>query len=299
MTIREYVLVDAIAGGISLHFTRIENAKNRLTYDGNSTTALPGTLVCDENNPTCAGQIADAVNAHKYAGDTYDFYLSRHGRDSLNGMGMSLISTVRHCEAGAPCPFQNAFWNGTQMAYGAGFSSADDVVGHELTHGVTDFTSNLLSYYQSGAINESLSDVWGEFIDQTNGSGTDTPAVKWQLGEDVPIIGPNGVNGAIRDMANPPAFGDPDKMTSPNYFTGSADNGGVHQNTGVNNKAAFLMTDGGTFNGKTVVGLGIDKVAKIYYEAQTNLLTSGSNYADLYNYPTICSRRATTSSARA
>src|SRR6266852_3910310 len=125
VTIREYVLVDAIAGGISLHFTRIENAKNRLTYDGNSTGVLPGTLVCDESDPTCANGvtlgIADAVNAHKYAGDTYDFYLSRHGRDSLNGMGMSLISTVRHCPTGAPCPFQNAFWNGTQMAYGAGF----------------------------------------------------------------------------------------------------------------------------------------------------------------------------------
>ena len=147
---------------------------------------------------------------------------------------------------------------------GAGFSAADDVVGHELTHGVTDFTSNLLSYYQSGAINESLSDVWGEFIDQTNGSGTDTPAVKWLLGEDIP-----GFPGGIRNMSDPTQFSDPDKMTSPNYFTGSADNGGVHQNTGINNKAAFLMTDGGTFNGKTVVGLGIDKVAKIYYEAQT------------------------------
>jgi len=279
VTIREFVLVDAIMGGISLHFNQIENAKNRLTYDGNSTTTLPGTLVCNESNPTCTGQIADAVSAHKYAGDTYDFYLSRHGRDSLNGLGMTLISTVRHCEAGAPCPFQNAFWNGTQMAYGAGYSAADDVVGHELTHGVTQFTSNLFSYYQSGAINESLSDVWGEFIDQTNGSGTDTPAVKWLMGEDVP-----GTPGGFRNMANPPAFGDPDTMTSLNYFTGPEDNGGVHQNTGINNKAAFLMTDGGAFNGKTVVGLGIDKVAKIYYEAQTNLLTSGSNYADLYNY---------------
>jgi len=84
-------------------------------------------------------------------------------------------------------------------------------------------------------------------------------------------------------MADPTQFGDPDKMTSPLYFTGPQDNGGVHQNTGINNKAAFLMTDGGTFNGKTIVGLGIDKVAKIYYEAQINLLTSGSNYADLYN----------------
>ncbi len=278
VTIREFVLVDAIGGGISLNFNQIENAKNRQTYDANNTTVLPGTLVCDETNPSCTGGISDAVLAHKYAGDTYDFYLNKHGRDSLNNAGMALISTVRYCDGVSPCPLQNAFWNGTQMAYGAGFSAADDVVGHELTHGVTQFESNLFSFYQSGAINESFSDVWGEFVDQVNGSGTDTPAVKWLLGEDIPGL------GAIRNMANPPAFSDPDKMTSPNYFTGPQDNGGVHRNTGINNKAAFLMTDGGTFNAITVTALGIDKVAKIYYEAQTNLLTSGSNYADLYNY---------------
>jgi uncharacterized repeat protein (TIGR01451 family) len=280
VTVREFVLVDAIGGGISLHFNQIADARNRQTYDANSTTTLPGTLICNESNPTCTGTaITDAVNAHKYAGDTYDFYFSKHARDSLDGLGMALISTVRYCDGVSPCPLTNAFWNGTQMAYGAGYSAADDVVGHELTHGVTDFTSNLLSYYQSGAINESLSDVWGEFVDQVNGSGTDTPGVKWLIGEDIP-----GSPGGIRNMADPPAFGDPDRMTSANYFTGSLDNGGVHRNTGINNKAAFLMTDGGTFNGKTVVGLGIDKVAKIYYEAQVNLLTSGSNYADLYNY---------------
>ena len=278
VTIREFVLVDAIGGGISLHFNQITDARNRLTYDGNSTASLPGTLVCNEGNPTCAGQIADAVSAHIYAGDTYDFYLSRHARDSLNNAGMSLISTVRHCPAGDPCPMQNAFWNGTQMAYGLGFSAADDVVGHELTHGVTEFESGLFYYYQSGAINESFSDVWGEFVDQVNGAGTDTAPVKWLMGEDVPVI------GAIRNMANPPQFGDPDRMQSPNYYTGAADGGGVHTNSGVNNKAAFLMTDGGTFNSITVTGLGIDKVAKIYYEAQVNLLTSGSSYADLYNY---------------
>ncbi len=282
VTIREFVLVDAIDGGISLHFNQITDAKNRLTYDGNSMATLPGTLVCNESDPTCAGgaAIPDAVSAHRYAGDTYDFYLNRHGRDSLNGAGMSLISTVRHCPASG-CPYNNASWDGTQMKYGAGWSAADDVVAHEFTHGVTQFESGLLYYYQSGAINESFSDVWGEFVDQVNLSGTDTPTVKWLIGEDIP-----GIPGGIRNMANPPAFGDPDRMTSPNYFTGEypTDNGGVHTNSGINNKAAFLMTDGGTFNAITVTALGIDKVAKIYYEAQTNLLTSGSNYADLYNY---------------
>ena len=162
------------------------------------------------------------------------------------------------------------------MLYGDGFASADDVVGHELTHGVTQFESNLLYYYQSGAINESLSDVFGEFVDLTNGVGNDTAGVRWLLGEDLSI-------GAIRNMANPPAFGDPDRMTSSLYTGTTSDNGGVHTNSGVNNKAASLMVDGGTFNGHTVTALGIDKVARFYYKAQVDLLTSGSDYSDLGN----------------
>ncbi|HET9907107.1 MAG TPA: M4 family metallopeptidase, partial [Anaerolineales bacterium] len=170
------------------------------------------------------------------------------------------------------------FWSGTQMVYGNlfGFARADDVVGHELTHGVTQYESNLFYYYQSGAINESFSDLWGEYYDQTNSQGTDTAAVKWQIGEDVTGY------GAFRNMSDPAAFGDPDRMSSPNYHTGDDDNGGVHHNSGLNNKAVYLMVDGGSFNGKTVTALGWDKTAAIYYEAQTNLLLSGSDYSDLY-----------------
>ncbi|TDI85044.1 MAG: hypothetical protein E2O74_04085, partial [Chloroflexi bacterium] len=86
-----------------------------------------------------------------------------------------------------------------------------------------------------------------------------------------------------RDMENPPAYGDPDNMTSANYWFGETDNGGVHTNSGVNNKAVYLMTDGGSFNSYTISGIGVDKVAGIYYEVQTTLLTSGSDYGDLYN----------------
>src|SRR5439155_26876159 len=92
--------------------------------------------------------------------------------------------------------------------------------------------------------------------------------------------------GAIRNMQNPPASNEgpqPDKMTSPFYYLGVDDNGGIHRNNGINNKAAYLMVDGGTFNSQTITPLGITKVAKIYYEVQTHLLTSGSDYADLYD----------------
>lgn len=278
LDIRELVLVDAHTGGVALHFNQVHTALDRDIYDNQNSElfGLPGNgPVRTEGGP--ASGIADVNAAYDYSGNTYDFYSSHHGRDSLDDAGMTLVSTVRYCPDAFNCPYLNAFWNGSQMVYGEGFAAADDVVGHELTHGVTEFTSSLFYYYQSGAINESFSDIWGEFIDQTNLAGDDTPGVKWLMGEDIPGF------GAIRDMEDPTAFGDPDKITSPNYYTGSADNGGVHANSGVNNKATFLMTDGGSFNGKTVTGLGIDKVAAIYYEVQLNLLTSGSDYGDLYN----------------
>ncbi len=276
--LKEFVMVDAHTGAIALHFNLIMTVKNREIYDNANTAgqSLPGpTIERAEGDPAHAVQ--DVNDAYDFSGDTYDFFFANHGRDSLDNAGMTLISTVRHCDPSFGCPMQNAFWNGAQMAYGEGFA-VDDVVAHELTHAVTQFTSNLIYQNQSGAINESFSDVWGEFVDLTNGAGTDTSAVRWQLGEDVP-----GGIGAIRNLQDPPVFNDPDKVTSALYRCTSADNGGVHSNSGVNNKAVYLMTDGDTFNGITVAGIGIIKVAKIYYEAQTNILTSGSTYLNLYN----------------
>jgi bacillolysin len=274
--INEFIVVDAKTGVISLHFNQVPYAKNRLTYDGNNTTALPGTLVCNESNHTCSGGIQDAVFAHVYAGKTYDFYATNFGRDGIDNAGMTIISTVRHCETGYPCPYANAFWDGSQMAYGQGYSVAEDVVAHELTHGITSRESNLFYYYQSGAINESFSDIFGELVQQSDPSGTVTPATKWLLGEDLSI-------GAIRSMKNPTSYNNPDKMTSGFYNLTGTDNGGVHTNSGIGNKSAYLMADGDTFNGKTVVGLGLTKVAKIFYEVNSNLLISGSDYLDLYN----------------
>lgn len=274
---RELVLVDAHIGAIALHFNQVDSILNRVIYDNEDIPGLglPGNLTCSEG--TCSGSNTDDYfNAYVYAGATYNFYTTFHSRDSLDGAGMTLVSTVRYCPNSSLCPYPNAYWNGHQMVYGWGYASADDVVGHEMTHGVTENTSRLFYYYQSGAINEALSDIWGEFIDQTDGMGNDSANVRWLMGEDLPI-------SAIRSMSNPPAFGDPDKMSSSNFSCDARDNGGVHINSGVANKAAFLMVDGGTFNGKTVTGLGITKTAKIFYEAQTHLLTSASDYRDLYN----------------
>jgi Zn-dependent metalloprotease len=275
----EFVLIDARRGSVTLHFSQIDAAKNRLIYDNQNNPAfgLPGNgPVRVEGGPVTG--ILDVDNAYDYAGATYDFYWTNHGRDSIDGAGMALIQTVRYCPDATDCPYDNAFWSGSQMVYGAGYASGDDIVAHEMTHGVTDYESNLFYYMQSGAINESFSDIWGEFIDQgyTNGNDTDGAAVDWLMGEDI-------AGGAIRDMSNPPAFGDPDRMGSALYYCGTDDGGGVHWNSGVGNKAAYLMAAGGVFNGYSVAGIGNVKTAAIFYEVQTNMLTSGSDYQDLHD----------------
>lgn len=272
---RQQCFVNAANGEIALSFTLIHTARNRRIFDSANTDGDPGMLARSEGG--AVSSVTDVNLAYEFFGDTYDFYQSEHGRDSIDGNGSILSATVRFCPPDFPeCPFPNAFWDGSRMYFGEGFAAADDVVAHELTHGVTERTSDLIYFSQSGALNESFSDVWGEIIDQGNGAGTDTPGVKWLMGEDVPGF------GALRNMANPPQFGDPDTTCSPNWSTDPLDNLGVHSNSGINNKLAFLLVDGGSFNGRTVTGMGRSKVADLYYEVQTRLITSGASFLDLY-----------------
>jgi bacillolysin len=300
-------LVDATHGEVVLVVSELKTARDRLICD------LRGVPV-DLNNPvayrcdTVAGgpavgrtetgpvsAVGDVNQAYEFLGHTYSFYRNRFGRDSIDGRGMRLRATVRACH-NVPgfCPYDNAFWDGAQMVFGAGYAGADDVVGHELTHGVTDHTSQLVYAFQSGAINEALSDIMGEFIDQTNGAGADTPATRWQIGEDLPGGLP------IRDMADPsaplsefacddpdvvfPPGCQPDRVGSPLYATVpmTLDNGGVHINSGIANKAAYLLGEPGThsFNGHSVTGIGLAKSIQLWYRAMLGL-TSGGDYEDL------------------
>src|SRR5262245_4551513 len=277
------VLVDARSGAVALAFEDLEYAKDRLVCDDENkkTTnwACPSATVLrrSEGGPAVVPANDEINVAYDTTGAVYDFY-ANFGRDSLNDQGMAIKSTVRVCVPGDSCPYANAFWDGTQMAFGQEFTRADDVVGHELTHGVTQYTSGLLYYYQSGAINESISDVMGELFDQQYAEGSDGPTFDWQLGEDLPT-------GTIRSMSQPPLYGQPDQMTSPLWTTTAKvqvlDAGGVHKNSGVGNKAAYLMAAGGDFKGQTYTGIGNEKVARIWY-ATDQLLTSGADYADLY-----------------
>jgi bacillolysin len=273
--LREQVWIDAKTGDPLLHFNQIDTARNRLIYNAASGASLPGTLARSEGGAATGNSDVDA--AYRYAGDTYDYYFTQHGRDSYDGAGATLKSTVDYCPSVASCPYANAFWNGSQMVYGHGFPQADDVDAHELTHAVTERTANLFYYMQSGALNEAFSDIFGETVDLTNTGGTDTPAVRWKMGED--ILG----SGALRNMMDPGEFFDPGRVTDENFSCSPADNGGVHQNSGVLNHFYALLVDGGTYNAQTVTGIGLTKAGKIAYRALTVYLLSGSNFADAAN----------------
>lgn len=280
--VREFVVVDAVTGIVLLSFSLVETAKEYETYDAAGGTSVAPPPECTEIDPSCsASLVPEARAAHIYVGTAWDYFDQEHGADATAWTGGPILSAVR---VGGPASM-NAFWTGTFLVFGqgGGFEFAQDVVAHELTHAFTQATSGLIYFGESGAINESLSDLWGELIDEHQavpGSITspptelDGPVHRWLLGED-------STNGAARDMEDPPAFGDPDRMTAPEYQCNLMDNGGVHTNSGVNNKAVSLMSDGGSFNGETVTGIGYAKASALYYELQTNRLFSSADYGDL------------------
>ena len=281
--VNELVLVDAHNSEAVLQFSQIYDALYRQIYDaGNIGLDVQGDLVRVENDPETGETDVDL--AYEFLGDSYNFYFSHHERDSIDDNGQPLIAHVRYCDGNKKrnpnqlCPKSGAYWNSfrEKMYFGEDWV-ADDIVGHELTHGVTHHTSKLRYINQSGAISEAFSDIWGEFIDLENDKGTDTPGVKWLLGEDLPWP-----FTYLRNMANPPDRAMPDRMSSSNFYKGNDDNGGVHHNSGVGSKLAYLLTDGDNFNGYTISEMGISKVADLFYEVQTHLLNSASDYPDLY-----------------
>jgi Zn-dependent metalloprotease len=289
------VLVDARTAAVELVLSAEPQARNRSVCDAANrqlnltdpaasrcgTAALPVT----RSETGAVTGIAAVDNVHRYLGDSYDFFRSRFGRDSVDNAGLPLKATVRICDTSGTCPYDNAFWNGEQIAVGAALAGADDVIAHELTHAVTQYTANLFYAYQSGAINESMSDVFGEFVDLTNGNDGTGTQTRWLMGEDITS---GSLAGGLRNLADPTAYAQPDRMTSSLYEPDRGtvandpgnDNGGVHTNSGVGNKAAALIVDGGTFNGRTITGIGIDRAAQIYYRTLL-MLPSGSDYAVL------------------
>lgn len=215
-----------------------------------------------------------AVDAHVNAGKVYDYYKKTFNRNSFDDKGAKLISAVHVGES-----WNNAAWNGVQMMYGDGdgktfipLSAGLDVIGHELTHAVTEHTANLVYKNESGALNESLSDIMGVMVEKKS----------WDLGADIYTPGKPG--DALRSLKDPasipnplkPGEGYPDHYNK--RYTGTADNGGVHINSSINNKAAYLVSEGGTHYNVKVTGVGREATEKIYYRALTKYLTANSDF---------------------
>ncbi len=267
----------------------------------NGTSDLgPSDLATDTDNEWTDGA---NVDAHTYAGYTYDYYFKRFGRRGLDNANIRIRSIThpvnRQDFATVPSSvfglyYVNAFYAGNGvMVYGEGLppnvvllprrtswnylAGALDVVGHELSHGVTDFTSQLIYRGESGALNEAFSDIMGtsiEYFFQTPGDGP--LHADYLLGEDV--VTPGG----IRSMSDPGAFGHPDHYSR--RYTGLADNGGVHTNSGIANQAFYLAIEGGTnrTSGLGVQGVGganREQIEKVFYRAFTQLMPANSTFA--------------------
>ena len=251
------------------------------TYDMNTSTNYGSAVdFIDSNNVwnnVNAQQDEVATDAHWGLEMTYDYYLNKHNRNSIDGNGFKLKAYV-HFDNN----YANAYWDGQRMTFGDGNSSmgplvALDIVGHEITHGLTSYTANLDYQDESGAMNEAFSDIFGTAIEFYAKPAT----ANWLIGEDIGF--------AMRSMSDPNSKGDPDTYMGVNYYVGSADNGGVHTNSGVLNYLFFLLSDGDVGvndnnDAYTVNGLGVDTAAQITYRALTVYLTNTSQYADARFY---------------
>jgi Zn-dependent metalloprotease len=238
------------------------------------------------------------VDAHYGASKVYDYFLNVHGRNGIDGAGgprtlasingTALISSNVHFGKS----FNNAFWTDSknQMYYGDGDGSQFtalvtlDICGHEMTHGITSRTAGLTYSNESGALNESFSDVFGAMV-ELYAEGVETTNT-WRIGEDA--YTPATAGDALRYMDTPHSAGnygytandDPDHYSE--RYTGTGDSGGVHINSGIPNHVFYLVAKGGTHAhivGPTVTGIGADKAARIWYKALTTYMTSSTNFA--------------------
>ncbi len=222
--------------------------------------------------------VQNGVQIHYGAENTYDYFLNVHGRDSFDGNGTTMRSFGSYRTG-----WVNATWTGSSVRFGDGDGvdygplTALDVVGHEYGHGVVEFSANLDYSYQSGALNESFADIFGNAVERYARGTTD-----WLLGADFALAG-----DPFRSMADPKLYGDPDTFMGENWHPSSdtTDNGGVHTNSGVQNKWFYILSEGEADTNDLgwtydVAGIGFDAADAIAYRNLTVYLTSDSDYAD-------------------
>ncbi|OPJ60750.1 M4 family metallopeptidase [Clostridium oryzae] len=263
-------------------FSRSEDeTKGIYTFSLNHRTSGRGTLVSSFTNAFTQERQKPSVSAHYNAGKVLDFYKNLFDRNSLDDKGMEVDSYTSY-----DYKFNNAFWDGSEMVYGDGdgkqftYLSGDlSIVAHEMTHGVIQNTANLSSDNQQGALNESMADVFGVLISTytkynvASGGNWEFNSADWVVGDKVYTPGISG--DALRSLADPKLYDQPDNMSHYDNEpdTEEGDYGGVHENCGITNKAAYLIAK----------NIGMEKTARIYYRALTAYLDAYSDFEDARN----------------
>ena len=273
VNIREFLYINAHDGTLVEQFTGIHSI-NRELYETSYTSA---NLKWKEGD-TFPGALDQWQRSEiETAGFMYNLMKNTFGYVSYNGADAKMITVNNDPKINCP----NANWNGVTANYCTGIAS-DDVVAHEWAHAYTEYTSGLVYAWQSGAMNEAYSDIWGETVDQLDnyfdtgenntlrtGCGS---SVRWRMGEQT-------TTGALRDMWDPTCNGDPGKVSDAQYWCAKSDAGGVHINSGILNHAYALLVDGGTYNNQTISGIGLTKAAHVFWRAQLIYMTSTTDFA--------------------
>ncbi len=313
---RDYIYIDAVSGDVLRKDCRLETANTAATattvYRGNraietdsyngsyrlqETTRGLGintynlqsgtsyTSAVDFTNATTTWNNVNA-NLDQYATDahwggemTSDFYMNTFGRSSIDGSGYALNLYVHYSTN-----YVNAFWDGNEMNFGDGDGGRTanplvslDVTGHEISHGLTQYTANLNYQNESGAMNEAYSDIMGTAVEYY----ADSTRANWTVGEDF--------GSPFRSMSNPKLYQQPNTYLGQYWATGAADNGGVHTNSGVENHWYYLLSVGGTGRNDNsysynITGIGRAKATAIAWRMQTVYLIASSQYADARRY---------------
>ena len=303
---RSSIYVDAISGNIIETIEQIHSTDADLTgdayYEGN--VPIPGHH--NDNNYVLSSQVENihtyslqnstdynnakevtstddhidedpiAVQAHYGAFKTHQFYKEKFNRSSYDNLGSPLNSYVHYGSN-----YANAFWDGYKMTYGDGNGTSIgplvsiDIVGHEISHGVVQYSADLLYKYEAGALNESFADIFGEAIEHYTRGHND-----WLIGKEIFTNG-----GAVRSMKDPNSLNDPDTHWGQFWYAGGADHGGVHTNSGVQNFWYYLISEGGSGindhgQSYSIEALGIEKSTEIAYRNLTTYLHTYSNYYD-------------------
>ena len=268
-----------------------DNNRSIETYNMNKGTnySVATDFTDNDNNWTAAeyhnaNKDDGALDAHWGAMMTYDYFKNIHGRNSYDNNGAVIRNYVHYSTN-----YDNANWNGVCMTYGDGYTAFDiltalDVAAHEIGHGVCTYSANLVYSGESGAINESLSDIWGACVENWATTNKQT----WLMGEDITLSYP-----CLRNMQNPGSTTLPSSWRQPDtygggaYWTGS--NADVHTNSGIMNHWFYILSVGksgtnGIGNAYNVTGIGISKAEKIAYRAETVYMTSGTNFSYARTY---------------